>query len=317
MFNAEVKTEFIRQYTTDAAVARSLLLMFNRLEPYEVDYGGDICTMPVESAQLVIDKEYGRSKSRSAETFIALKKYSKWAIHTGVPGACDGLANVKDPSAEYIKERTVSGPKHLSICLDQMLLPAGSETMDDIYRCFIWLAFFGIPAEDAVEITTEEVDIRNLCITHNNKTYTICQEALPEVRNATTLNQILYIHENPHYERMRDRVPGNKILRGLRRDIDLGYIRGLVGHKVTLARRAGKLKVQLGYTNVWRSGLFYRMYENERAGLLVDFRDAAIQHVLGDNDGADLNAKFTPKYIANTINKLTQDYNRWKLAYSI
>ena len=78
-----------------------------------------------------------------------------------------------------------------------------------------------------------------------------------------------------------------------------------------------KTDLKLSYFRVWISGLFYRMYERERAGMPVDFSAAAAQFMEGKTYKLD-RGRNTPEAKKRQLTRdYLEDYERWKLAFAI
>ena len=139
MYNADMKTRFIREYTGSLNTAAVAETVFNALEKHEQGWNADLCTKSCEELQPVIDEIVGlRSKSKWM-TLIILKEYVKWCIAMKVPGACDGMLEIQSVGLEKVRHQMVSGPLHLQKFLDEVFDQEAEETIDNIYRCYFWM----------------------------------------------------------------------------------------------------------------------------------------------------------------------------------
>ena len=127
-----------------------------------------------------------------------------------------------------------------------------------------------------------------------------------------------FCYKNPNYSRTitRDRVSGDTLMRGIRAVKKTATLRSILSKKSAKAIEDGLTQQQLSFYRVWMSGLFYRMYDRERAGIPVDFSEAATDFV-ADRTYV-LNGRIKLEHKQNRIEKnYMEDYQRWKLAFSI
>lgn len=316
MFNEEQKIKFIRDYTSSISTAHAAETVFNSFEPYEAAWGSDLCTQPAETLQPVLDELTGlRAKSRWTSVSI-LREYAKWCLAVKVPGACDGMLNVETAGLEKIRKQMVSGPFHLQVYLDHVFDPESLETIDSIYRCYFWMAFGGIEEKDVPLIKKDEVDFTALVIRYSDANVPLYKEAIPAFQNAVQLNSFLYRHPNYANNIRRDRVQGDTIMRGIKAETQILTIRSILSHRVAHASKCGNTNQQLSYHRAWLSGLFYRTYERERAGIPADFSEAALRFMSGKT--YSLSQRETQRHKQNRVEKdFMEDYRRWKLAFGV
>lgn len=316
MYNEEIKTRFIREYTDSINTAAVCKATFDAIEEYETKWNADLCTMKVEDLQPVVDSIVGlRSRSKWMRLII-LKDYVKWCVRMGMPGACEDMLKIETIGLEKIKHQTVASPLHLQRYLDSICEPESEKTTDNIYRCFYWLAYGGVAEKDILNIKCIDVDLANMVVRYNGTEVPIYREALPAFKNCTELTYFVYKHPN-YSEKICNRAEGDTLVRGIK------SVPTLMSMRVELSRRSkakiedGKTELRLSYHRVWISGLFYRMYERERIGMTVDFSDAAAQFMEGKTYKLD-KWRGTPSAKKRQIIKdYLEDYERWKLAFAI
>lgn len=317
MYNAELKTKFIREYTNSITTANVCSTIFNAFEKYELMWNADLCTRTAEELQPVIDTIVGLRARSKWMRIIILKDYVKWCIGMKVPHACDGMLKINTVGLEKIKHQTVSSPLHLQMYLNSICEPESEETTDNIYRCFYWLAYGGVAEEDILRIKCSDVDLTNMVVHYNKTEVPIYHEAIPAFKNCATLTQFVYKH--PNYDKVvyKDRADGDTLVRGIR------SLPSLKAMRVELSRRSkakideGKTDLRLSYFRVWISGLFYRMYERERAGMPVDFSASAAQFMEGKVYKLDSGRNTQEAKKRQIARDYKEDYERWKLAFLI
>ena len=316
MYNEEMKSRFIREYTGSLNTANVATTIFNAMEEHEKSWNADLCTRSSEVLQPVITEITGlRSRSKWMALTI-LKEYVKWCIAMQVPGACDGMLQIQTVGLDKVKHQMVSSPLHLQKFLDDVFDPESEETLDNIYRCYFWMAFGGIDEEDTILIQNEQVDFGQMVIYYKTTNIPIYREALPAFRNAVSLSSFLYKHPNYSKPVRRDRVPGDTLMRGIRATTKTFTMRTTLSKRNIKAIEDGLTDLQLSFYRVRMSGLFYRVYEMERAGIPTSFSEAALRVM--DGKTYTLHGREKLEHRQNKIERsYMEDYQRWKLAFSI
>lgn len=319
MYNEAIKTKFISDYSKgDMHIAGLANSVFDIVEPFEGKWGADICTKGAEDIQPVVDHIVGlRSRSKIGKINV-LRDYVKWCLSNQIPGACDGMLNVGAEGLDKIRRQMVANPLGLQSYLDALCEPEKLKTTDNIYRCYYWLAYSGMAEEDILKVKTSDVDFTTLTVRFNDLEYPMYRESLPAFKNCVTLTEFVYKH--PLYSKLiyKDRVPGDLLIRGVKQQPVAKTLR------VELSRRAKKAvednkttTLRLSHFRVWLSGLFYQMYEREKAGFPVDFSEAARKFASGKEYNLS-STRNTPEAIIRRIStEYLNDYQRWKMAFKL
>lgn len=317
MYNPEIKTSFLNQYTQSSNTAEMCTRLFDALSKFEEEWGADLCTMPAEKLQPAVESVVGlRFKSKWTK-IIVLKDYGRWCLANGVPGASDGIMNINATGLDKIRVMMVSSPAHLQACLDAVFDPESDKTIDCTYRCYYWLAYAGFPEKEILNVKVKNVDLDDLVVRYNGKEYPIYREGIKAIRNSAKLKEFSYIH--PLYSKriVRNRVDGDMIMRGIKAEPNICGLRAELSRRNTQAVKDGKTFVSITYYRVWLSGVFYRALEKEKMGLPVDFSDTAKEFMSGKEYKLD-SGRNTLKSVQRRIEKdYVQDYERWKAAYMI
>ena len=316
MYNEEQKRRFIRDYTGSLNTANVAETIFNSFEKYEIGWGADLCTKSETELQPVVDEIVGIRTKSQWMTLIILKEYVKWCLAMNVPNACDGMLRIENIGLEKIKKQMVANPLHLQRFLNDILEPENEETIDNTYRCYFWMAYGGIDEEDTILIRNSDIDFDNMIIHYKTTSVPIYREAIPAFRNAATLTSFAYKH--PNYTKIirRERISGDTIMRGIKATTRTLTMRTTLSKRNIKAEQDGLTDLRLSFYRVRMSGLFYRVYERERAGFPVSFSEAALRAM--DGKTYSLGARTKLKHKQNQIEKgYMEDYQRWKLAFSI
>lgn len=316
MYNEEQKKRFIRDYTGSLSTANVAATIFNETEKYEESWGADLCTKGVEELQPVINEITGLRNKSQWMSLTILREYVKWCLAMKVPGACDGMLHIEAVGLDKIKKQMVASPLHLQRYLDDIFDKEFEETIDNLYRCYFWMAYGGIDEEDTILVRTDDVDLSQMLIRYKTTSVPIYREAIPAFKNAVTLTNFLYKHPNYTKPIRRDRVPGDTIMRGLKATTKTFTMRTTISKRNISAIENGLTELQLSFYRVRMSGLFYRTYEMERAGIPVTFSEAALRVMDGKTYALSGREKIIHKQ--NRIERdYFDDYQRWKLAFSI
>lgn len=316
MYNEEQKRKFIAGYTKSIHTSNVACNIFEALAAYEETYEKDMCTFTVDELQPVTNNVLGLRAASKWMGIIILREYVRWCIANKYPGACDSIMRVDLLGLDKVRVQMVSSPLHLQKYLDKVFDAEDEETIDNIYRCFFWMGYAGLSEEDTLHVGTSNVDMANMTINHNGQGHPIYREALPAFRNAIQLTQFYYKHPNYSKLVIRNRVAGTTLMRGIKANTQLITLRPTLSKRLTDAFENGRVQQKLSFHRIWLSGLFYRMYEMERAGIPVDFSATAIQEMSGKTYSLEGRATLRQKQNRKAKGYM-DDYQRWKLAFSI
>jgi len=316
MYNEERKRAFIQSYTKSLNTADIAVNTFDALQPYEETYEKDMACFTVEELQPAINTILGiRSRSKWIRMTI-LREYVRWCQINRVPDAQDSIMHIDLLGLDKLREQMVSGPLHLQNYFNQVFDPESEETLDNIYRCWLWLGYSGIQEEDTLEIEDKDIDFSNLVIHFRGDEYPLYKEAIPAFRNAVGLTDFRYLHPNYGDKIVRrSRVDGHLLLRGIKATTKILTIRSTLSKHLTECQKKGKTTQKLSFYRVSMSGLFYRMYELERAGIPPDFGGFAVRDMEGKEYSQNSGVKL--EWLQNRrARDYMEDYQRWKLAFS-
>lgn len=292
MYNEERKKTYLSQ--TGDKIA---LKQFPNIEPFEESMGKDLCEMSKEELQRIADKTLGVLPTTLLDTMRSVASYRNWCMENGYK-----VFPLEHPiqldSTKRIRECMVASPMHLQTILDKVFNQPERETVDCLYRCFLWMAFAGIyDQKDAVGVKTDEVDLDNLVIRHGGKVYEFERIALPAFRVACTAESFLYEHPKYKSPIWRKRLESPYLMRSFRaKQISLRSIHPSI--YLRFEEKAPESGVT--YNRIFYSGVFYRAYEMERAGFPPNFDSLLLD--IGFN--------------RSKRSSLMRDYAGWKKAFS-
>ena len=316
MYNAEIKTRFVQDYTKSVSTAKVCETVFNQFEPYEMIWNADLCTRSSDELQPIIDSIVGLRVRSKWMKLIILKDYVRWCMNVAhVPGACDGMLKINTTGLEKVRQQTVASPLHLQMYLNQICSPESEQSTDNIYRCFYWLAYGGVAEEDILCIKKSDVDFERMIIRYKGTIIPIYREAIPAFKNCVELEQFVYNHPNYTKKVWKARADGDTIVRGVRSNISLYALR------VEISRRSknneDKTHMRLSYYRTWISGVFYRAYERELIGEKPDFNAIAAEQMIGKTYKLDSGRNTIDAKRRQIAKDYMDDYERWKLAFKV
>ena len=302
LYNEEQKLAFMKEAGEGHGnVYNRMMSIFRAAAPFEEKWGADLSTVPQVDLEEMIDKTCGVRLTSKYTNVTILRDYMRWCAANGFAGAHE-LGDVNYGNANsLVRESYVRNPEHLQQCMNKVFDRESDCTQDNIYRAFMWLAYGGMSEETAYSLETSDISFENMEAVKNDEIAIIYRQGIQAIRNCVRLTEFTY--RNAGYinagEIQRSRVPGTRILRGIRADQNMINFRSQLSRRLRKAREGGQSVDMLSYRKVWLSGVFYRVYEAEQAGIAPDFLDIAI-------DAKHL------KSSTLTAHALRNDYIRWK-----
>ena len=232
-----------------------------------------------------------------------LRLYVKWCEHNGYPTS-NGVFDIDADNVDRFKGLMVASPLHLQLSLDKAFNSPEAETIDCVYRAFFWMAYAGLEDYEALQVRAGDVDLVHMRVMFNDIPYELYREGIPCFERVCGLTE--FVHKHPLYGSLRmNRVPGDLIMRGIKADADLRTLR------TTLNVKFKRYDVALTYKRIYLSGIFYRMYERERAGIPVDF-NPIVATELSKREYKSYNlVKISHHYRKGFL----RDYKKWKEAF--
>jgi len=314
MYNKATKSMWAEDYLLSHrgdSLRGVVIGLMSRFAPYEKALGADLCTWTdTDYIKRVLSDVLPPATMTRKSNIVILRNYVAWCVDHAVPGAVNVLNSIcyNDDADLSAYKRLVSNPKHLAVYLDQVLGTELRINEDCVRRCFMWLAFIGIPTGEATLVSCKDINFDNMEIVYNQIPYRIYHESVKALRMIAESDTIERVRGQ--FVHIEQRSPGNMLLRGIgdagKPDIRYDTLSRTLSKMENEAIRSGKTDRRLSYTDVYRSGVFYRMYNDEVNGFPVDFS------VIPGIFGSKTEDKTTIQYI---IRKYRQDYENWKRAY--
>lgn len=314
MYNSTLKETYIAQQYDNIKTIQNVKRVFDATEVYEAKYNCDISQMNDDQADETIRGVCGIKSATIDATLAYIRMYIRWRSDVCKDATTDAFFKVVTPSIEIIKSRSVSGPVDLSIYLDTIFdSKAEDHKPDNVYRCYMWLAFMGFEENESHEMTVKNVDLQTMEVNFNGRCVPIYREAFPVFRNVVLLDHFIYENSNYGDSIIRERLPGESLFRGVRSSCPTVLtLRAEINRQIdNTVSRLGDGVRRVTYARALQSGIFYRFYELERAGIEIDFKKFC--------EGADRPHRDKPvkdrKTLNNFVRDMKKDYEAWKLAF--
>lgn len=316
MYNEEQKQAFMRDFSDNITIVTFGFKLFNSIEPYEREWGADLCTIEKEKLQPVVEKFCGvRNSSKSLPMYI-LRGYAKWCLDKGMPGARHDLLDIKELSEEKMRFQMIRLPAQLQDYLDALCDKEELETNDNTIRAYLWLCFAGMMEEDIANVTTKNVNLKNKRVLYDGAEYILPPESIPAITNVTRLRSFAFYNTSyVNGPTRRDRVDGNQLLRGVRATPDMYYFRTTISRRAKAAVQSGRTKYELTPYRVWLSGVFYRKWIAEQSGQKPDFTAEAKVELSKKSGKMNQTSSIRPAAIQEKIHGFDVDYQRWKKTF--
>ena len=300
MYNPERKAAYMEGIAKSVKTRELCEDTFNLAEKYEAVWGADLCTRSAEDLTPLANELLSLRSVGRTRRYEVLVRYIKWCVSTSVPGAIDETDKIELDEVAAVKKRLVSGPIHLQKRLDSFLLKEELETIDNLIRCYYWFAFSGVPKKKVYGLTKKNIDLKMQRIVCDNKSYEIYRQSLPALLNCMYLKEFTQIRGN--YTNRMPRHEGEELLRAIRAVCGEKYFITATQQKQAEAGVNGKGNF-LCYRDMEYSGMFYRMYELEAAGIPPDFRTIYEERYNGTTS------------VSAAAKRHSDDYYLWKAAF--
>lgn len=325
MYNSELKSKFIAEYTSAIEMAKSCVTFFDFTEKFEAQRSADLCTFSAADLQQVADNMMTARSGGSRTRLSILRKYLIWCMSHGIDGARNEFQKIIVSNLDKIKRSMFSGPLQLQKFLNSALSPESEQQTDNCTRCIFWLIYGGMKIENLNRVLVSDVKLEDMIVSYDGDEYPIYREGMAAFKNCKRLTQFLYTHHSAagnDYEVMRDRCAGKELIRGVRSVPSIATIRSLITKTSVQSSESTGVEVRYSNYNVWLSGLFFRMYETEQYVGHISFIGAANDLVQGKKykygDVTEEKRKTLDFARRNNYAKqYLMDYQNWKDAFDL
>lgn len=305
MFNEKLKERFLEDAIHNNNRKNNFITLFNFTEQFENKENKDLNALSTAQLQEIINALPGGTMFNSENKVSMIKIYCEWCLNNRVIKELTwrkGSLNLD--RINTIKETTIKNPIHLQKCLDEVFDPEESETNEIILRCYLWLAYIGLNETDAINITSDNVDLNNRKINVGEREFYIYEQAVCSIRKCIELKEFVINHPN-YVGAKKERCSGNKLLRISGKSESSLRIREELSRKFKKYSEENNSQIRLSYNRVVSYGVFYRMLQQEIADGYLNL-DAGLQELIYAKK-----MKNNPIVIKRGLKK---DYELWKRA---
>ena len=163
MYNPDLKEKFILSKYASFQNRKRVTWLFDTLEELERKNNMDLCQFDVVQAQQALNLVCGVKNSYVDSILSIFRTYTRWCRANGQSGAGDAFEKISTPNIDIVRNRMISGPKELSVYLDNLFQNKPEELCaDNVHRCYFWLAFMGVDWDDAFRLTESDIDLENM-----------------------------------------------------------------------------------------------------------------------------------------------------------
>lgn len=331
LYNEALKKRFIDEAGLSKTKNDVALCMFGPACRFERAAGKDLYQMQPDELQSVIDEVFTGNILYKKSMFSVLKLYLEWCSVQGLPGAVCRTDGLNYFGLANVRRSMVADAGMLQNVLDSLFRPEFDGGLDVTFRAYYWLLFSGVTADEAVNLTANDIDF-------SRKTIHCCTGVDVMLRYPESMSSLMYCIMADHFvvyydhglqnkqpvTRKHERSDGDTILRGLARYENRTKepsIDSRIADKMLVMRKQGGVEYKITTQSILRSGVFYRAYCEERAtGESPDFSewiDIAIRERKMKAKGGDEPKKMSSTNIRNLLHDTFIDYEIWKDAFGL
>lgn len=307
MYNDKRKQGFLKKIRSRDALAKRL---FASSALFEKKIDKDICLFDEDELNGFLREEFSRENDSLFQVVHILKQYARYCRHLHEE-ASDSYSKIKIDPVDEARETLFASPLHLASKLDLVFTDLNEDNVDILCRCFLWLAFAEMEDIDIVSVKRSDVDLASRNIHFEGLDYKIYEEAYKTFELACTLPSFkVSVQKGCLYQ---SRSNPDMLLGSMERGEYVPKLK-LADFRARISAAGANSGVPLSYNSVRMSGLFYRVYERERAGLVGVLED---EFQSFDGRGAKTDGTALAKSVRRTRRGIVEKYKAWKKAFEV
>lgn len=309
---------FIHSTTDSKSVVEKWIKAFRSIKAFEEEWNCDIAEYDHSGVYAAMESAFGSSTSSKRRGLSFMKKYVGWYKSETGRNTSSIIENstIDDMGLGKIRYWYVSSPLHLQSRLDKSFDPESDENTDNVCRCIFWLVYSGIPEDVAVNIKTSDVDLSQMTVFDGAKDVPIYREGMASLKNCVCLDRFRRVGRYGLVtQKRKDR---EKLLCGIHSTMNVITMRTVISQKRKIKSELNPeiLNEGLAMRHVWVSGMFYRLYELERAGYPVSITPI-VEAIASRSRSGNQNPKTVNSRIRRIRSEILIDYNNWKKVFSV
>lgn len=316
LYDPNRKLKFTDECGATQVASKNLMTLFLLSGEYEREMGKDICVMDEAEINYVLDKCKAAKMSTRYRYVQTLSMYHRWCGRNGIEAYPLDYNAVHNVNVEVIRRRFVSSPMHLQVVLDNLFGDVERQGTENIYRGFLWLAFSGVKREMSCDILAEDIDFANQRIVHDGVAFPLYPESIPALRYLVELDAFRYYHSNYRNVILRKRVPGGKLLRGVRSDPVANEIGLEITEACRKARKEKGVDLAVSYVTISTSGKFYREHNREIVYGMNNLEAIVAEEIAASGKKFPDEARYK-RYCWERSNAIKKEYEAWLFAFGL
>ena len=307
LFNQERKEAYIASLPVSSRAAT--FTMFRGTYEIEYSLNTDICKVPRAKIMELFNREFGLKQSTAKSFLNMLNNYITWCEKNSLEIGLE-QHNFDFDFTYKSRKFLVASPEHLNVVLDAVLSPLENHTIDCVIRGYMWLIYMGFTPDEALEITTDDVNLKAMSIRYNKVMARIVPEAYKTIELLCNLTH--FRHNRTEFQTEVIRLDGNQILRTWKKSTNA---RAAIRERL-VELRCNEVK-RLSENYVHLSGVYYRMFEFERINGVPNFTQHAREYVAYRSRKLSKPIKRgkLEQQINAAKNDLSTGYSWWRMAY--
>lgn len=320
MFNENQKKSYIDFYIKVAnsrntkSVKAYLIRLFNKLEKYEQNLNKDLSMMDQEELKYTLSEFLKGSIATQSSVKSTLGNYFNWCLQNNLTllneNYINNIAIDTVDSFEFYKQDTVSNEEELRDVLNEVLKPVEADTIDNLYRLYCHLLFNGVSYKNIFYLKECDVSLKNKTINDNGNIIYMSDILYKLIKYYLDMIYFFQQKKGGVYALLIPRtgyllensVPlERKLQDGFREKFRKSFVTSL----------SIKLKdsfKNLNSTNIYNSGVFYRIYLKESKTGEIDLIE-----YLNDKKGNLITIE-SPTTVKK---RATTEYLAWKKAFNL
>lgn len=305
MYNAEHKNVYLQRHSKRGrGMARETLEGF---APFEEELARDLCTFSLAELQRAVTcVMQAFSPEKRLHRLSVMQDYCRWCITLHFPNAQEHYRNVSISELDELRQSMLRSPAAFDAYLNAVFDPVSENTIDITYRTYCWLIYYGVLAPEAFSIRTSDVDLaaKRIYYAAAGEYITMYDISVPAFEKAITCTQFS----------KRKRAPGDVLVRGHSTGTNHVRMRSMIMHAQKHAELTNAVSIRATLSDIYASGLFYRVYRRELEGAPVDFSEV-IANEMRYAGHLDRDPESIKRLSVQKERYLTLDYTFWKMAF--
>lgn len=299
------KQSFLTKVKSRDPYARRL---FREAIPYEEKFGKDLSQFDNLELLKFLEERFGTKELPLYRALEIVRQYCVF-LRDMEPSPSKAWRWIKTDQVDELQATMYAGPLHLASVLDRVFSPLSEDSVDLLYRCYLWLAFAEVPNNIVPLLRRENVDMLNRRVIINGESFRIYEEAAPAFAKVKELDvfKVIEYKGDAYIPRKYPEMFFSFKERG-----EYNPEGKLKTMKIRLSDLSRETGATLNYSTVRSSGMFYRVFELERS-MCIKSPDEAL--VSFDMRGSA--KKNEGSADQRTTKNLLTRYAAWKKAFEV